>query len=164
MTQGAGVRAEIEALNVEFWFRVDHEGGEGVAELFCEDGVYSVPRGSNEGREAIAQSYVLRRARGPRVSRHVHSNLRVTVVSPTEAHGVSLLTLWARDGEAPLSIAMPVSVSDVRDEYERGEDGIWRIRHRHISPAFLGDEPAVLPFAPNPVPAPVLDHHESREG
>lgn len=67
MTQGAGVRAEIEVLNVEFWYRVDHEGGEGVAELFCEDGVYSVPRGRNEGREAIAQSYVLRRARGPAV-------------------------------------------------------------------------------------------------
>jgi len=35
MTEGgAAVRAEIEALNVEFWYRVDHEGGEGVAELF----------------------------------------------------------------------------------------------------------------------------------
>jgi hypothetical protein len=75
-----------------------------------------------------------------------------------------MLTLWARDGEAPMSIAMPVSVSDVRDEYACSEDGVWRIRHRHISPAFLGDEPAVLPFAPNPVPAPVLDHDESREG
>ena len=66
MTQGAGVRAEIEALNVEFWYRVDHEGGEGVAELFCEDGVYSVNHGRNEGREAIAQSYVLR---GPTAAR-----------------------------------------------------------------------------------------------
>ena len=66
MTQGAGVRAEIEALNVEFWYRVDHEGGEGVAELFCEDGVYSVPRGRNEGREAIA---AVVRAAGGRAAR-----------------------------------------------------------------------------------------------
>jgi hypothetical protein len=146
---GVDVRAEIEALNVELWYRVDHEGGAGVADLFCEDGVYSVPGGRNAGREAIAQSYVLRAARGPRVSRHVHSNLRLTLVSPTEAHGVSMLTLWARDGEAPLSIAMPVSVSDVRDEYARGEDGRWRIRHRHIAPAFRGEEPPVLPFAPD---------------
>ena len=49
MTQGAGVRAEIEALNVEFWYRVDHENGEGVADLFCEDGVYSVAARAQRG-------------------------------------------------------------------------------------------------------------------
>ena len=37
------IRAHIEALNVEFWYRVDHQNGDGVAELFCEDGVYSCP-------------------------------------------------------------------------------------------------------------------------
>ena len=158
MTEGgAAVRAEIEALNVEFWYRVDHEGGEGVAELFCEEGVYSVPGGRNEGRSAIDESYALRRARGPRLSRHVHSNLRLTLLSPTEAHGVSMLTLWARDGEAPMSIVMPVSVSDVRDEYRKDGDGVWRIWHRHIAPAFRGEEPPVLPFTPVP-------DHETREG
>ena len=67
-TTWPSIRAEIEALNVEFWYRVDHQNGEGVAELFCEDGVYSVPGGRNAGRAAIAESYVLRRraARGSR--------------------------------------------------------------------------------------------------
>jgi uncharacterized protein (TIGR02246 family) len=142
-------RAEIEALNVEFWHRVDHQNGEGVAELFCEDGVYSVPGGRNAGRAAIDQSYALRAARGPRVSRHVHSNLRLTVESPTRASAVSMLTLWARDGEAPLALTLPVSVTDVRDDYVQGEDGVWRIQHRHLTTAFLGDEPAVLPFTPD---------------
>jgi hypothetical protein len=59
---------------------------------------------------------------------------------------VSILTLWARDGEAPMPIAFPVSVSDVKDEYSRVEDGTWRIRHLHVTPAFVGDEPPVLPF------------------
>jgi uncharacterized protein (TIGR02246 family) len=142
------VRAQIEALNVEFWYRVDHQNGDGVAELFCEDGVYSVPGGRNAGRAAIAASYVARAARGPRVSRHVHSNLRLTVESPSRAQAVSILTLWARDGEAPLPLTLPVSVSDVHDTYVKGDDDVWRIEHRHLTAAFMGDEPAVLPFAP----------------
>ena len=119
-----------------------------MAELFCEDGVYSIAGGRNAGRAAIAASYVARAARGPRVSRHVHSNLRLTVDSPTRAQAVSILTLWARDGEAPLALTLPVSVSDVHDTYVKGDDDVWRIQHRHITAAFVGDEPAVLPFAP----------------
>ena len=46
---GALIRAQIEALNIEFWYRVDHQNGEGVAELFCEDGVYSIAGGRNVG-------------------------------------------------------------------------------------------------------------------
>ena len=150
MNDDAGsIRNEIEILNIEFWYRVDHHGGDGVAELFTEDGVYSVPGGRNVGRAAIAESYVLRTARGPRLSRHVHSNLRLTVESPSKSQGVSLLTLWARDGEAPMSLTLPVSVSDVEDDYTRGDDGVWRIAHRHITPVFRGDEPPVLPFAPD---------------
>lgn len=145
----AVVRAEIEALNVEFWYRVDHQNGEGVADLFCDDGVYSVPGGRNAGRAAIAESYVLRAARGPRVSRHVHSNLRLTVESPTRASAVSQLTLWARDGEVPLALTLPVSVADVFDVYIRHDDGNWLIQHRHINTIFHGEEPAVLPFAPD---------------
>jgi len=140
------IRTEIDALNVEFWYRVDHHNGEGVADLFTEDGIYSVPGGRNVGRRAIADSYVQRAARGPRVSRHVHSNLRLTLASPTRAQGVSILTLWARDGEAPLPLTLPVSVADVHDDYVRTDDG-WRIEHRHITTALKGDEPAVLPFA-----------------
>jgi uncharacterized protein (TIGR02246 family) len=143
-----GVRAEIEALNIEFWYRVDHQNGEGVAELFTEGGIYSVPGGRNVGRAAIAESYVQRAARGPRVSRHVHSNLRVTRESPTRARGLSVLTLWARDGELPQPLTLPVSVSDVHDVYVLEDDG-WRIEHRHITAALKGDEPAVLPFAPD---------------
>jgi hypothetical protein len=148
--EAALIRAEIEALNVEFWYRVDHHGGDGVAELFTADGVYSVPGGRNTGRATIAASYEQRRARGPRVSRHVHSNLHVTIESPRRAHGVSMLTLWARDGEAPQALTLPVSVSDVEDDYVLEPDGKWRIEHRHISAALRGDEPPVLPFGPAP--------------
>ncbi len=49
--------ADIEALTIEFWYRVDHQNGVGVADLFTEDGVYSVANGQSAGRAAIAESY-----------------------------------------------------------------------------------------------------------
>ena len=73
---GALIRAQIEALNVEFWYRVDHQNGEGVAELFCEDGVYSVPGGRNVGRAAIAAV-----VRGPGGARPAASRATSTATS-----------------------------------------------------------------------------------
>ncbi|HMK11489.1 MAG TPA: nuclear transport factor 2 family protein, partial [Acidimicrobiales bacterium] len=139
-------RDAIEELTIEFWYRVDHCNGQGVADLFCEDGVYSVANGQNAGRAAIAESYRQRAARGPRLSRHVQTNLRVTFASATEAQGMSILTLWADDEVAPLGLKMPISVTDVQDEYEKEGDGVWRIRHRHLAQVFLGDRPGVLPM------------------
>jgi uncharacterized protein (TIGR02246 family) len=148
VTDEAAARAAIEALTVEFWYRVDHVSGDGVADLFTEDGVYSVANGQNAGRDAIAESYRQRAARGPRLSRHVQTNLRVTFDSPTEARGLSILTLWADDGEAPLDLRMPISVTDVEDQYVEEADGAWRIRHRHLRQVFVGDRPGVLPMGP----------------
>jgi hypothetical protein len=34
-----------------------------------------------------------------------------------------------------------------RVDHENGDpDGTWRMRHRHIEPAFVGDDAGVLPF------------------
>ncbi len=80
----ARARQEIEALNVEFWYRVDHQNGEGVAELFCEDGVYSVAGGPQRRARGHRRSRTWPGGAWPSsVSRHVHSNLRLTVESPT---------------------------------------------------------------------------------
>ncbi|HTH05777.1 MAG TPA: nuclear transport factor 2 family protein [Ilumatobacteraceae bacterium] len=144
--------ADIEALTIEFWYRVDHQNGVGVADLFTEDGVYSVANGQSAGRSAIAESYVQRAARGPRLSRHMQTNLRVTFQSPSSARGLSILTLWADDGEAPLDLKMPISVTDVEDEYVKESEGVWLIRHRHLSQVFLGDRPGVLPMGSSKEP------------
>jgi SnoaL-like domain len=144
--EARSIHAELEALNVEFWYRVDHHDGVGVGELFTEQGIYSSGAGRNVGRTAISTSYRQRAARGPRVARHVHSNQRITIEAPDRARGVSIVTLWARDGHAPLDAVLPVIVADVHDEYVRGADGVWYIEHRHLVTAFQGPEPAVLPF------------------
>ena len=89
MTDDLRIRAEIEALCVEFWYRVDHQNGEGVADLFTEDGVYSVATGRNVGRAAIAESYVKRAARGPRL-------VTARAQQPAPHHRVAHRGAWAR--------------------------------------------------------------------
>ena len=139
--------ADIEALSVEFWYRVDHQNGVGVADLFTEDGVYSVAERQNAGRAAIAESYVMRaRPRTPAVAPRADEPPGERSTRPQSPRGLSILTLWADDGEAPLELKMPISVTDVEDEYVKESDGKWRIRHRHLSQVFLGDGPGVLPM------------------
>ena len=138
--------ADIEALSIEFWYRVDHQNGVGVADLFSEDGVYSVA----SGRTQAARRSPSRTCNAPRAdrgsSRHVHTNLRLSFESPSAARGLSILTLWADDGEAPLDLKLPISVTDVEDEYVKESEGVWLIRHRHLSQCSSGIEPAVLPI------------------
>ena len=41
---------------------------------------------------------------------------------------------------------MPISVTDVEDEYVKESEGVWLIRHRHLRQVFQGDRPGVLPM------------------
>ena len=69
---------EIAALRqnaIDYWFRVDHEGGAGVSEMFIEQGVFHAGPGDPlVGREAIEAFYAWRRERGTRTSRHIITN------------------------------------------------------------------------------------------
>lgn len=71
------IRLEIKQLLVEYWHDVDHYWSRNAHEYFLEDGVFmnSAARG-REGREAIKEFYSSRQDRGPRIARHVFSNLR----------------------------------------------------------------------------------------
>ena len=136
------VRQAIEALNAAFAWDVDHRWGEGVPELFVEDGVYAAPGLELRGRGEIARFYAERRARGKRTSRHVFTNLHLFEVRPGSARGTTLLTLHAHDGEGPLP-ASPSAVMDYEDEYVRGADGQWRYVRRNVVPVF-GEVPKLV--------------------
>ena len=67
---------------------------EAVAELFAPDGRMSRPTEPDtwvEGREAILEGF---RARLPRKTRHLCTNLVVTVVTDAEARGESAMALF----------------------------------------------------------------------
>jgi uncharacterized protein (TIGR02246 family) len=126
-------RLEIERLNVEFAYLIDHDESEKVADLFTEDGVYGRSTGERSvGREAIRESYRVRAEHGARTARHIFSNLRLVMEGERRARGCVILTLYAADGMPPHP-AEPMLVADYDDIYERGEDGRWRYRERIIT-------------------------------
>jgi len=127
------IRLEIESLNAEFAYLIDHDRSDEVADLFTEDGVYRRSTGeASSGREAIRRSYRIRTDQGPRTARHIFSNLRLTVESDRQARGTAILTLFAYDG-TPLLPADPVVVAHYDDVYVLCEDGRWRYKERAVT-------------------------------
>jgi hypothetical protein len=120
------IRAQIEALSTEYYYRLDHGEGQSVAELFTPEGVFR-PGGSGPfvGREAI-RDYYARRSK-TWVTRHVSTNLRLVYVDADHVEAVRTFTYYMGDraksaGPYP---AIP-SVSEYRESVVRGADGVWR--------------------------------------
>jgi hypothetical protein len=147
--QRAVARSEIEALNAEFAWRIDHGHSERVAELFLPEGSYGrADGGRSVGREALCRAYAARADRGPRVARHLFTNLRLVFGDdPDLVHGHCILLLYAEDGQAPLPAEANL-VADYEDIYQRDSDGRWRYASRTVSHQFRhpGHKPVVLPL------------------
>jgi len=146
------VRSEIEALNAEFAYLIDHDLSEEVAELFTENGSYGRATGERStGRAALRDAYATRAARGARTARHVFTNLRLVYESSRRVFGTTLLVLFAEDGPPPHPAEVNL-VSEYDDIYERGEDGVWRYASRTVTNLFRhrGDKPLVLPLGKAP--------------
>ena len=98
-----------------------------VAALYAEDGVMvrpTAPDAPTLGRAAILAAF---KARPPRVTRHVCSNVVIDVDSETTAHGVSAMLLFT-GAAAPL-------VGSFHDRFVRTADG-WRFAERRGSLLF----------------------------
>lgn len=98
-----------------------------VAELYAEDGVMVRPTAPNApvaGREAILEAF---KARPPRTTRHVCSNVVIDVESDTTAGGTSAMLLFTGEG-APL-------VGSFHDRFILTDDG-WRFAERRGSLIF----------------------------
>jgi len=140
------LRLEIDALNAEFAYLIDHDQSDRVAELFTEDGVYGRSTGQRSaGRDAIRQSYQRRKDHGVRTARHIFSNLRLTPIADGLVSGTCILTLFAKDGPPPHP-ADPLVIADYDDIYERCADGRWRFKQRIITWIFAR-EGAASPLA-----------------
>lgn len=124
------IRAQIEALSTEYYYRIDHGDAESVAELFTPDGVFQ-PGGSPPlvGREAV-RAYYARRSK-TFITRHVSTNLRLTYVDARHVEAVRVFTHYLGDsaeGAGPYP-AIP-SVAEYRETLVRGDDGQWRYASR----------------------------------
>ena len=141
----ADEKPHLEALLVEFAYRLDVHEGRGVAELFCPDGSYTVDGGTVHGRDEIRAGYDRRRSRGARSARHLVSNVRVTMLSRDRAQIDSCLVLYAADGEPVHASGSPLVVGDFCDVATREPGASWLFESRELRTVFQGAGPVVSP-------------------
>jgi hypothetical protein len=130
---------ELHAVVVAIWYDIDQRDGSGVSAHFAPDGTLTFGGPVFTGRDEIDACYAARAGRGPRVARHVTTNLHVTDSGADSASAVSTLLLFAQDGEPPRPTVVPTMVGDVADEFVQ-QDGRWLIRARRIDTLFVAPE------------------------
>lgn len=127
---------DLTAVINAIWYDIDHRDGSAVSGHFTPEGRLRFDAREFQGTAAIDEVYARRAARGARVSRHGASNIHVVSEDAAGLDVVSLLFLYAADGEAPIPSTAPAAVSDVYDRFERVEER-WLIASRAIMTRFI---------------------------
>lgn len=134
----ASGRAAIEHAVHHSWNIVDRTDGSTVHQGYAENAVFVTPAKTLSGRSEIAAGHLARHANGPRLSRHIVSNLEVR---RDGAHATAdyVLTLFSGTGSAPLRLTSAQAVCDVEDHWERVA-GEWMIARRELIPIFISED------------------------
>jgi hypothetical protein len=131
------IELALRRLNADFCYYLDHRDTDRLVDLFTAGARYSHGERLSEGRDAIADLFDHRHAAGVRTARHLQSGLRIDIRDSHSATGSSVCATFAADELPPIFTATPHLVADFEDEYERCDDGRWRISRRHIERIFL---------------------------
>lgn len=111
----------------------------GIVELFTPEGVWESDEARLEGRDALLGFFGDAEAAAGRKSRHVSSNIAITVTGDDTAEGLSYFTLYRHVGAKPRVPDLdgqPVIVGHYTDRFVRTADG-WRIAHRRADVGFV---------------------------
>ncbi len=144
----AAARREIEdachKLVVEYTHVVDFGRASEIADLFTPDGLWESSDARYSGREVIRTSFMMRQKQTERTSRHVCTNVSITVLDADTAEGLTYLSLYRSDsrlddGVAPLH--GPLLVGNYIDKFVRTPDG-WKFSVRTVEVAFRRQPPA----------------------
>jgi hypothetical protein len=130
------LKAACEDTIIAIWYDIDYGDATKVQYFFTPDAALSFGERTIQGRPAIHVGYQERRNRGPRVSRHVISNVHVVRWDENSADVVSCVRLYAADGLPPQPNTVPLSVADTFDRFVRSESG-WLIEKRQILNRFI---------------------------
>jgi len=123
-------------LILESASRADASDPDGLSLLYTEDGILVRPGAEAlQGRAAIAAAYRARPA--DRMTRHLLTNVAVTLESSVSARGVSSVLLWSTSAtEAPGPFGRPAHPRQVVGEFHDRftlVDGQWKIARRDAS-------------------------------
>ena len=123
-----------ERLVLDFAYFSDRQDYASLADLFVTDGTMIRPSGDPLiGREAILKSYQSR-ATG-RITRHVCTNVRITVESTSRARGLTYAIVYSGNSNEPPEAHFGIKadarqlIGEFEDEFVRTADG-WRIAVR----------------------------------
>jgi len=131
----------IQALNSEYWRRVDRTSDEAVADLYVEHGRMQIGTLDVHGRGAIADFFAHRNAQeraNDRTTRHLASNVLVELQREDRCRVLSTVAVMAGFGDWPMTSQPPSTVGDFEDVVVRGADGIWRYEKRYARICFSG--------------------------
>lgn len=129
------IRAEIEALGTEYYYRIDHGDAPRAAELFTKDGILHIGADRIVGRDAVHAYYIARSK--TRITRHVSTNLRLTYIDANHVEAVRDITYYHGDPAAsPGPYPANPSVTEYRESLVRGDDHVWRYAARVASLIF----------------------------
>lgn len=142
------IRQAVADRLIDYWWDVDRNGARGALGFYASDCVYLMCGHRMEGHAAIQGYYDFRDARGPRLVRHVVSNLRVHVEAPDQASLIGILCVYAADGAPVLPSAPPIMVADTECLFVREPDGQWRFRLHQIMALFRGGVEVLVPPSP----------------
>jgi len=126
-------RREIESVVTEWSWLIDHGKAQEASLLYTHDAEQSIAGATAIGAEAIAQGLKRRADMTGRTSRHVISNLRLSLSSDSTVDATWILTLYRSDDVT--KPAKPILVGDVQDLFCKEESG-WKIKSRKIVSVF----------------------------
>lgn len=116
-----------ERLVLDFAYYSDHGEYEALAALFANEGIIgTMHRPGLEpvvGREAILKAYQARRA--DRMTRHICSNIRITVESADRARGITYAVVYSTTGDQKAE----ERIGEFEDEFVRTSVG-WKFAVR----------------------------------
>ena len=128
------IERACERLSIDFAYFSDQQDYLALAALFTRDGIMQRPSGDPlTGRAAIIQSYQSRGA--GRMTRHICTNVRITVESPDRARGITYAVVYSAnttqvpEGHFGIKADGRRLIGEFEDEFVRTEEG-WRIAHR----------------------------------
>jgi SnoaL-like protein len=135
------VERSCERLIIEYSRLVDFGEAAAVADLFTEDGRWEGTDLVLEGRDEIRAWFEKRQGVTRRVSRHVCTNIGVTVESPTEASSLCYLINYRHDraeGDEtlPVPTEVPKFVGELHDRFRLTDEG-WRFAGRLVTVGFV---------------------------
>jgi hypothetical protein len=132
------IRDAVTDLVHEHAWVLDRGDPRQLPQLYTEDGELLGLGEPLRGRAAL-QRWADARATIDRVSRHVHSNLRVWTDADGGLRGSVITTLYRHDGPGG-GEPHPVMVLDYDDRYAVDDDGTCRFRSRQITRVYVDHE------------------------